>query len=461
MQAVDRAGNVAVSTNKGLLFAGTPPAPPTGEGVEPSITPSLGGAQIAGWFTPSADLNIEANDGIAVSVSIDGGDLTPFSGPVTINTDGVHDVYIRGSNGYEATLVVPVDTLPPTVRLDGPGATVPLGGQVPLAFTCGDTASGVASCAATVDGVARAPGFLVPTTPLGSTHTIRLSATDRVGRSTIQQFQYTVTGRGIVYTNTDTGSGDVYVLPVDAGPSTVPTRLTATSFPEADPVWSPDSRRIAFSSNRDGTWRVYLMDADGTDVTLLPTGTGNALDPAWSPDGTRIAFVSTRSGNFDIWVVNLNGSALKRLTTDSNLDLAPTWSPEATNQIGWANGTLGNLDIWKMKPDGTGKTRLTTTRDVAAETSWKSDGTIAFARRVLGLRTGIWTMTSAGTSQTRILSTLRWDLQPSWLQDGKLVFASGRDADHDFDLYRATKVGTSWSAVRVTNAPGNDKTPNG
>ena len=43
-----------------------------------------------------------------------------------------------------------------------------------------------------------------------------------------------------------------------------PTRLTETSFPEADPVWSPDSERIAFASNRDGTWRIYLMDADGT-----------------------------------------------------------------------------------------------------------------------------------------------------------------------------------------------------
>ena len=461
MQAVDRAGNVAVSTNKGLLFAGAPPTAPSGTGVEPSITPSIGGTQTAGWFTPSAVLDVDAAAGVAVSVSIDGGPLVPFSAPITIGTDGLHTVEVRGSNGYEATLLAPVDTLPPTVRLDAPGATVPFNGQVPLTFTCGDTSSGVTSCGATVDGTTRAPGFQVPTTPLGSTHTVKLSATDRVGRTTSQTFTYTVASRGIVYVNNDTGSGDVYVLPVDAGPSTVPTRLTATSFPEADPVWSPDSRRIAFSSNRDGTWRVYLMDADGTDVTQLNTGVGNATDPAWSPDGTRIAFVSTRSGNFDVWVVNLDGSGLKRLTTDSNLDLAPTWSPQATNQIGWANGTLGNLDIWKMKPDGTGKTRLTTTRDVAAETSWNADGTIAFARRVVGLRTGIWTMTSAGTSQTRILSTLRWDLQPSWLQDGKLVFASGRDADNDFDLYRATKVGTSWSTVRVTNAAGNDKTPNG
>ncbi len=70
-------------------------------------------------------------------------------------------------------------------------------------------------------------------------------------------------------------------------------------------------------------------------------------------------------------------------------------------------------------------------------------------------------MTSAGMSQARIIATGRFDLQPSWLQDGKLVFASGLDEEHDVDLYRATKTGTSWSFVRVTNTSGNDKTPNG
>jgi Tol biopolymer transport system component len=462
VQAVDSSGNVAVSTNKGLLFVGLPPAAPTGEGVEPTITPSLGGSQTAGWFTPSAVLDIEAAEGIAVAVSIDGGPLTPFSAPMTIASDGLHTVEVRGSNGYEADLLAPVDTLAPTVSLDGPGATVPLNGQVPLAFSCGDTASGVASCTATVNGVARAPGFNVPAAPLGSTHTIQLTATDRVGRTTTETFTYTVASRGIVYASTATGSGDVYVLPADAGPSTAPTRLTATSAHEADPVWSPDSRRIAFASDRDGTWRIYLMDADGTDVTVLPTGSGNALDPAWSPDGGRIAFVSTRSGNFDIWVVNLNGSGLKRLTTDSKLDLAPSWSSQSLNQISWANGSLfGGLDIWKMKPDGSSKTRLTSTRDVAPETSWKSDGTIAFARLGRGLRFEIWTMTSAGKSLTRIVSTLRFNVQPSWLQTGGLVFASGLDEERDFDLYRATKVGSTWTVAPVTDAPGNDKTPNG
>ena len=133
----------------------------------------------------------------------------------------------------------------------------------------------------------------------------------------------------------------------------MPTRLTATSFPEADPVWSPDSRRIAFASNRDGTWRIYLMDADGTDVTLLPTGVGDATDPAWSPDGARIAFVSTRSGNPDIWVVNLNGSNLRRLTTDSKLDAGADMVAAGDDpQIVWSNGPGGQLDLWRMNPNG-------------------------------------------------------------------------------------------------------------
>jgi hypothetical protein len=304
VQAVDASGNVAVSTNKGLLFAGAPPAAPSGEGVEPSITPSVGGTQTAGWFTPAAVLDVDADEGVVVTVSIDGGAFAQFSAPMTIADDGLHILRVRGSNGYEATLLAPVDTLAPTVALDQPGATVPLNGRVALAFRCADTASGVASCSATVDGTTRSAGFEVPTSPLGSTHTIQVTATDRVGRVTTQSFTYTVATRGIVYTSSATGSGDVYLLSADAGPSTVPTRLTATSFPEADPVWSPDSRRIAFSSKRDdGTWRIYLMDADGTDVTPLPTGTGDALQPAWSPDGGRIAFVSTRTGGGDIYVL--------------------------------------------------------------------------------------------------------------------------------------------------------------
>jgi hypothetical protein len=461
VQAVDRFGNVGVTTNKARLFAGAPPVPPSGTGVTPSIT----GTQMAGWFTPSALLTVQADQGIAVSTSIDGGTLTPFSAPQTITTDGLHVIGVRGSNGYQATLLAPVDVQPPSVALDQPGATVPLGGKVPLAFRCSDTASGIDSCTATVDGVQRANGFEVPSAPLNSTHTITLTATDRVGHtSPPASFTYTVRTRGIVYSSSATGSGDIYVLPPDAGPTTTPTRLTATSFPEADPVWSPDSRRIAFSSNRTGTWQIYLMDADGTDVKLLNTGTGDATEPAWSPDGTRIAFVSTRKKNPDIWVVNLATLNVTQLTTDTKLDVAPTWSPAAANQIMWSNGPGGQLDIWKMQPNGNGKVRVTTTEDLNTEAAWGSDGTIVFARRAKGgSRFEIWTMLATGAQMKRIIiSNVRNDTQPSWMQDGRIVFATDRDDERDYDLFRTTLVSGVWQPpVRITQAPGDDRAPNG
>ena len=465
MQAVDKWGNVAVSTNKGLLFAGAPPVPPTGGGVQPSLT----GPVTAGWFSPSAGLQVEADEGIAVSIAIDGGQLAPFSPPVNLTTDGLHTIDVRGSNGYETTLYAPIDSQPPTVALDQPGAFVALNGRVPLEFRCGDASSGVATCKAFVDNVEQLAGALVPSTPLNSTHTIRLTATDRVGHSTTQTFTYLVRTREIVYTSSNTGSGDIYLLPADAGPSTAPTRLTETSFPEADPVWSPDSRRIAFSSNRDGIWRIYLMDRDGTDVTLVPTGNNDATEPAWSPDGGRIAFVSTpKNKSSDIWVVNLDGSGLRQLTTDTKLDVAPTWSPPGTSpqQIIWSNGPGGQLDLWKMNPaTPNAKTRLTTTEDLNTEAAWGSDGTVVFARRAKGgSRFEIRRMSAAGGQMTLIIvSNVRNDTQPSWLQDGRLVFATDRDNERDYDLFRARPPtsGTAWPHERVTNAPGDDRGPNG
>jgi WD40-like Beta Propeller Repeat/Peptidase family C25 len=455
VQAVDDAGNVAVSSRK-VTVAPLQLPPPTG-GTPITITPS-GPLHASGWYTGAVSVAISPSTGMRYS--LDGGELQDYAGAFTVSVDGVHTVEARAADGSTKTAGFAIDTTDPTVVMTtpAPGATLIFGSTVLADYVCADAGSGAQSCTGTV-----ASGQPLDTSSVG-TKSISVTATDAVGRSFTLTRTYDVIYRGIVYTSSATGSGDVYLLPADAGPSTTPTRLTATSFPEADPAWSPDSRRIAFASNRDGTWRIYLMDADGTDVTLLPTGTGDATQPAWSPDGGRIAFVSTRSGNADIWVVNLNSSVLRRLTTDSKLDVAPTWSSQATNRIAWSNGPGGQLDIWTMRPDGSSKTRLTRTEDLNTEAAWASDGTIAFARRAKGgNRFEIWTMTASGGSMRRIIiSNVRNDTQPTWLQDGRLVFASDRDDTRDFDLFRATRAASGgWPHVRVTDAPGHDTSPNG
>ena len=71
------------------------------------------------------------------------------------------------------------------------------------------------------------------------------------------------------------------------------------------PTWSPDGRRIAFTSNRDGNYEIYIMNADGTGQSNVTNHPASDNYPAWSPDGHKLAFISNRGGGYDIYVVDI------------------------------------------------------------------------------------------------------------------------------------------------------------
>ncbi len=85
--------------------------------------------------------------------------------------------------------------------------------------------------------------------------------------------------------------------------------------------------QIAFVSNRDGNFEVYVMDTDGSNQTRLTNNPAIDEGPAWSPDGTKIAFRSDRDGNFEVYVMDTDGSNQTRLTNNPAFDSFPAWSP--------------------------------------------------------------------------------------------------------------------------------------
>ena len=86
--------------------------------------------------------------------------------------------------------------------------------------------------------------------------------------------------------------------------------------------------KIVFSSNREGNYEIYVMDADGSNQTNL-TNHGNVDDhPSWSPDGSKIAFNSDRDGTHKIYVMDADGSNQTPLTYHSGHDSPPSWSPD-------------------------------------------------------------------------------------------------------------------------------------
>ncbi len=143
-------------------------------------------------------------------------------------------------------------------------------------------------------------------------------------------------------------------------------RLTAAAAPEIEenvPRWSPDGRRIVFTSNRrDGRFEIWLVEDGGNLRVLTSAYFDESLQaaveqkvPAWSRDGARVAFWSGVEASDprtslprDVWVMNADGSERKRLVGGDD----PNWSPDGARIIHPTGGQSGMPALGVVERDG-------------------------------------------------------------------------------------------------------------
>lgn len=96
------------------------------------------------------------------------------------------------------------------------------------------------------------------------------------------------------------------------------------------PLWlrypniSPDGKTIAFTYMGD----IYKVNSNGGDAVRLTTNSAYDFNPIWSPDSKQIAFASDRKGNFDIYTMSIDGGVAKRLTTNSAKEIPSAFTPD-------------------------------------------------------------------------------------------------------------------------------------
>jgi Tol biopolymer transport system component/DNA-binding winged helix-turn-helix (wHTH) protein len=173
---------------------------------------------------------------------------------------------------------------------------------------------------------------------------------------------------------------------------------------DSAPEFSPDGKRIEFTSNRSGDWQIWVCDSDGSNPVQLTSFRGlNSTNPRWSPDGGRIAFDSDAEGKqYDIWVINANGGKPKRMTTDPANDGNPSWSGDG-RWIYFDSARTGEQQVWKI-PEAGGDA-IQVTRDGGYAPLESPDGKFIYYTKGL-INTSLWRLPVEGGQATKLIENL-------------------------------------------------------
>jgi Tol biopolymer transport system component len=139
-------------------------------------------------------------------------------------------------------------------------------------------------------------------------------------------------------------------IPTAGGKAKPPEKLISSTRNEYFPQFSPDSKKIAFVSQRTGSMEVWVCDADGSkavQVTFLG-GPDIGNPPRWSPDGRRLTFGANIEGPSEVYVVNASGGSLQRLTSNPAGSANPSWSSDGR----WILFDTHRVGIQKVPAEG-------------------------------------------------------------------------------------------------------------
>ena len=136
-------------------------------------------------------------------------------------------------------------------------------------------------------------------------------------------------GTQIVYNNNADGNEDIFLL--DLATDTR-SRLTTAAKDDVRGLWSLDGTRIAFATERDGDFitdglTLYVMNPDGSDQRPLRVDDLFEGGAVTSQGGMHVAYLSNRDGSWQVYVMNADGSNLRRVTDGTANYLLPVWRP--------------------------------------------------------------------------------------------------------------------------------------
>jgi serine/threonine protein kinase/WD40 repeat protein len=194
---------------------------------------------------------------------------------------------------------------------------------------------------------------------------------------------------------------NIWRMPLDVpgGSAGAPAQFLASTRYEVSPAYSPDGKRVAFSSNRTGVRQIWVADADGSNpVAVTDFARGVAGSPKWSPDGQTIVFDARPEGLSDIYSVKATGGTPKRLTDNPAEDHLPCFSVDG-RWIVFASTRSGPRQLYRMPAEGGDAVAITKQGAYASMAS--PDGRWIYYSKASG---AIWKVPPGGGEESEVLA---------------------------------------------------------
>ena len=244
--------------------------------------------------------------------------------------------------------------------------------------------------------------------------------------------------------------GDLWLLRIGG----TPENLTNDRFLDAEPSWSPDGTRIAWSTDRGGglpnLWVRDLRTGEDRQLTRLPT---SAMSAAWSPDGSRIAFLDVDAiwRRANVSVVNVASGEVSRIHPSSFGPGAPTWSPDGRRVAFAALAPYstrfreGTNQVLSIPADGSGGSPIWSTparhfsidSRFGAGPAWAPDGSVMAVVND-GVLTTVTVSADGASMGTPRRVTSEMAHFPSWTADSKRMLYQSMDRLRLLDVATGT-----------------------